>query len=510
MGDTHPFMNPAFGRLLALVSVFLIAFVSVSSMRTCRAGGDLRSLVPWLKEDDGRFRPEEGKLAERAPLDFGDVEVLSRLNDEYAKLTEAVVPSVVSIDTAGVKTERLFDVWGRTQVRRYPTQGQGSGVIVTEQGHVVTNHHVIAGQQQIHVTLHDGEVYPATLVGEDTMLDIAVLRIEAKREFTPLKLGDSSKAQVGQMVFAVGNPFGLGETITQGIISAKERSLSDNQRDLFQTDAAINPGNSGGPLVNLLGEIIGINVAIFSQDKENPGFQGVGFSIPANDVRDSLLQILKRGRPIRGFLGLQMRDLDMVVRSALKYDGEYGTAVLAVTPNSPAEKAGLRKFDVVLSYAGVKIKSYVELRRLVEETGVGESVAMEVWRGGETLTLNALITEAGSVSSEATGAESTGGKTRDAGEVLESLGIEVRDLSTLERAQGYSGVVVTGVARGALAVDRVMAGDLIQAVNHSEVRTAREFLRHLAVSAAVQETTLQLVRGGSAVRVTLPALPRRN
>ena len=217
---------------------------------------------------------------------------------------------------------------------------------------MVTNHHVIAGQQKIQVTLHNGKTYPAHLIGEDTLLDIAVLKIDANETFTPLKLGDSAQAQVGQMVFAVGNPFGLGETVTQGIISAKERSLSDNQRDLFQTDAAINPGNSGGPLVNLRGEIIGINVAIFSPDKENPGFQGVGFSIPANDVKDALYQILERGRPIRGFLGVQMRDLDPSVRAALQYEGENGSAILGISPGSPAQAAGLQAWDVVVSFNG--------------------------------------------------------------------------------------------------------------------------------------------------------------
>src|SRR5690606_30307058 len=179
----------------------------------------------------------------------------------------------------------------------------GSGVIVSKEGHVVTNQHVISGQKQIQVTLYDKKVYPATLIGQDPQLDIAVLRIEANgAEFRPLKFGDSSQVRQGQIVFAIGNPFGLGETITKGIISAVERSLSDTQRDLFQTDAAINPGNSGGPLVNLQGEIIGINSAIYTPDRLNPGFQGVGFSIPANDVRDTLFAILERGRPIRGYL----------------------------------------------------------------------------------------------------------------------------------------------------------------------------------------------------------------
>ncbi|MEN9974073.1 MAG: hypothetical protein RLZZ282_79 [Verrucomicrobiota bacterium] len=372
-------MNPAFRRLVALVAVFLISFIVVFAMRTCGKGE--------------RFRAEPFTLPDKAPLALGDVEMLSRLNDEYVNVTRAVVPSVVSIDTAGVRTERLLDVWGRTRLRSFPTQGQGSGVIVTREGHVMTNHHVIAGQQQIQVTLHDGKTHLAHLIGEDTLLDVAVLKIDANETFTPLKFGDSSKAQVGQLVLAVGNPFGLGETVTHGIISAKERSLSDNQRDLFQTDAAINPGNSGGPLVNVRGELIGINVAIFSPDKENPGFQGVGFSIPSNDVKDALFQILERGRPTRGFLGVQMRDLDRTVRSVLGYDGVEGSVVLSISPGSPAQRAGLEPRDVVRSINGTLIRSASQLFAVVQTTRIGDAVTLEVWRNGRLLELKATITE---------------------------------------------------------------------------------------------------------------------
>ncbi len=506
-------MNPASRRLLALLAVFITAFVVVTAFRTWRSGGELSDLIPWPSKKTGQFRPEAFTLSDRAPLDLGEVELLSRLNTEYAKLTEAVVPSVVSIDTTGVRSERLFDVWsGGIHVRNYPTQGQGSGVIVTKEGHVMTNHHVIEGQKSIRVTLHGGKSYDAHLIGEDTLLDIAVLKIDADETFVPLKMGDSSQVRVGQIVMAVGNPFGLGETVTQGIISAKSRSLSDNQRDLFQTDAAINPGNSGGPLVNLRGEIIGINVAIFSPDKLNPGFQGVGFSIPSNDVKDSLLQILERGRPIRGFLGItQARDVDATVRAVLKYDGESGAAVLGVLPGSPAQTAGLQYGDIVRSVDGEKIKSSSQLIALVQRAKVGELITMDVWRKGETLELKATIAESGvaKLPGQLPGGDTAQGRTRDSDEVLRAMGIQARDLSEPERLSGYRGAVVTGVAADGLAVGKVKAGDLILAVNNSRIGSANEFLLYLAASAAVQDTTLHLVRDGQAVRVTLPALPRQ-
>ena len=503
-------MNPAFRRLLALAAVFLTAFVAVSALRTWRSGGDLRSLIPGFSKKTGQFQPEAFTLPEKAPLELGDVELLSRLNNEYARLTEAVVPSVVSIDTAGIRSEQLLDIWGQTRVRNYPTQGQGSGVIVTKEGHVVTNHHVIAGQQKIQVTLHGGKAYTARLIGEDTLLDIAVLKIDSNEVFTPLKMGDSSQAQVGQIVLALGNPFGLGETVTQGIISAKERSLSDNQRDLFQTDAAINPGNSGGPLVNLRGEVIGINVAIFSQDKQNPGFQGVGFSIPSNDVKEALFQILERGRPIRGFLGVQMRDLDPTVRAAIGYEEDDGAAILGVSPGSPAEAAGLQGWDVVRSLNDEKIHSATQLFTLVQRARVGDAITLDVWRKGKSMKVKATIAESGAAASGQPPSVATNqGRTRDPEEVLKALGIQVRDLSAPERLRGYRGVVVTSVAENGLATAQVRVGDLVIGVNNLRVGSASEFFLHLAASAAVQDTSLQVFREGQVLRLNLPALPRQ-
>ncbi len=503
-------MNHAFRRLLALAAVFLTAFVAVSALRTWRSGGDLRSLIPGFSKKTGQFQPEAFTLPDKAPLDLGDVELLSRLNNEYARLTEAVVPSVVSIDTAGIRSEQLLDIWGQTRVRNYPTQGQGSGVIVTKEGHVVTNHHVIAGQQKIQVTLHGGKAYTARLIGEDTLLDIAVLKIDSNEAFTPLKMGDSSQAQVGQIVLALGNPFGLGETVTQGIISAKERSLSDNQRDLFQTDAAINPGNSGGPLVNLRGEVIGINVAIFSQDKQNPGFQGVGFSIPSNDVKEALFQILERGRPIRGFLGLQMRDLDPTVRAALGYEEDHGAMILGVSPSSPAEAAGLQPWDVVRSLNDEKIHTATQLFSLVQRSRVGDVIVLDVWRKGEWSQVKATIAESGAAASgQLPSAAASQGRTRDPEEVLDAIGIQVRDLLVPERLRGYRGVAVTAVAENGIAASQVRVGDLILGVNNSRISSASEFFLHLAASAAVQDTSLQVFREGQVLRLNLPALPQQ-
>ncbi len=500
-------MNQGIRRLFALAVVFFCTFAIVSALRIWRGYGYPRFFSG--NGQTGEFRKEPYTLPSKAPLDLGDVELLSRFNAEYAKLTSAVVPSVVSIDTIGMRTEQLLDFTGRSRIRSYPTQGQGSGVIVTQEGHIVTNHHVISGQQEIRVTCHDGKTYPATLVGEDTLLDIAVLKIDStEKDFKPLKFGDSLDVQVGQLVLAIGNPFGLGETVTQGIISAKERSLSDNQRDLFQTDAAINPGNSGGPLVNLRGEIIGINVAIYSKDRENPGFQGVGFSIPSNDVRDALFQILERGRPIRGYLGVQLRDLDQSVRAALNYPEGDGAAVLGVSPSSPAEKSGLQPWDIVVAYNGETIRTTGQLIALVQRTKVGSEVKLGVWRAGKTFDLKASIIESGGPSTDDKNPKQS--RTRNAAETLQTIGIEVRDFSLEERLTGAAGVLVTRVIPNTLAAGRIKPGDQIIAVNQTRVGDANEFYLHLAAAAATQPTNISLIRGGRVLRVGFPELSGQN
>jgi serine protease Do len=492
----------AIKRFLALLLVFAAFFLLVTAMRTWRAGGDFSAFIPSFLRKTEANRSEAFTASDKPALNLSDVEIISRLNQEYARLTKSVVPSVVSIDTAGVRTEQLMDFFGRSSVRSYPTQGQGSGVIVSKEGHVITNHHVIAGQNKIRITLHGGKTYGATMIGEDPLLDIAVIKIDSNETFTPLKLGDSSQVEVGQLVFAVGNPFGLGETVTQGIISAKERSLSDNQRDLFQTDAAINPGNSGGPLVNLTGEIIGINVAIYSRDRDNPGFQGVGFSIPSNEIREVLEQIIRRGRPIRGFLGVQLRDLDPAVRFELGYMQGAGSAVLGTTPGAPAEKAGLISGDVVVSYNGEGIKDTAHLISLVQRSGIGKKVKMSVWRKGKLIDLEAVINEATTspVDSEIT----PGGKPQDNLEILKKVGIEVRDLTAPEQALGYRGVLVTALLAEGKAAGILRPGDLILSLNHHRINSANEFYLHLAASVAVQTTSLAVLRDGSPFRLNLP------
>jgi S1-C subfamily serine protease len=494
---------------LTLLGVFLVAFVAVYAFRAVREGRGVFDFFKPTREAASATRPEVFTLPQAPPLELEDVELLSRLNNEYARLTRAVVPSVVSIDTAGVRTVRQLDAWGQPRLRQLPVQEQGSGVIVTIEGHVVTNYHVIADKQQLQVTLHDGKSYPATLIGEDRVLDIAVLKIEGEGPFTPLMFGDSDKAQVGQLVFAVGNPFGLGETVTQGILSARDRSLSDTQRDLLQTDAAINPGNSGGPLVSLRGEIIGINVAIFAPDRANPGFQGVGFSIPANDVKDSLLAILESGRPVRGFLGVGVEDLTPAWRSRLGFQGAAGAVVAMVAGDSPAEASGLALNDVILTFNGEPVRGSRHLLGLVQRTRAGTPVDLGIWRAGNEMTLRAVIAEAATKATTAAPPETTATappspQARE--QILSAIGVNVRDLSMEERLRGYRGVVVTTVSPDGSASEVMQPGDLIVGVNQQPIPGQREFYDMLATSAASQATVLWIRRAGQNFRVNVPAV----
>jgi serine protease Do len=499
-------MNGALRRILILLAIFVAAFLAVFALRATRETlGFLGFFKPDRQSQNPAKRPEVFTLPDAPPLDLEDVELLSRLNNEYARLTHAVVPSVVSIDTAGIRTVRQFDAWGQPRLRQLPVQEQGSGVIVTIEGHVVTNYHVIADKQQLQVTMHDGKSYPATLIGEDRVLDIAVLKIEGEGPFKPLKFGDSDSAQVGQMVFAVGNPFGLGETVTQGILSARDRSLSDTQRDLFQTDAAINPGNSGGPLVSLRGEIIGINVAIFAPDRANPGFQGVGFSIPANDVKDSLVAILQSGRPVRGFLGVGVEDLTPKWREMLGYTGP-GAVVGMVARDSPAEASGLAVNDVILTFNGEQIRGSRHLLGLVQRTRAGTPVELGIWRAGSEQTLRAVIAEAVASGVGAKAVSPSAATAEEQAKILTAIGVEARDLTMEERLRGFRGVVVTTVAPEGSAAKVLQAGDLVIAINQQPVTTNQEFNQQLAISAAAQPTTLWVHRGGQNFRVSIPAV----
>ena len=313
--------------------------------------------------------------------------LLSKLDREFTALVSRVLPSVVSIeaipaDSVDPRVQMLRFLFGGDHPNLRPS---GSGVIVSQNGHVVTNLHVVNNARAVQVQLADGRTLSAKFVGADGPSDIALLKIEAEG-LQALPFGDSDKVNVGQMVFAVGNPLGLQETVTQGIVSAKgRRALSEAANEFFQTDAAINPGNSGGPLVNLEGEIIGINNSI------SPQGQGIGFAIPSNTVRRVFENIRDHGRFIRPWFGAYMRSLTPRLAQQLGLPDASGVLILLVYEGSPAEKGGLKPGDVIIEFNGKTVRDLIDLRNRVAETDVGQEIDMRVRREGKELSLRTVV-----------------------------------------------------------------------------------------------------------------------
>ena len=319
-------------------------------------------------------------------IDVKDVQVLAALDAEYTRLTAAVMPAVVSIATTRSVARAPF-------LPPREEQSLGSGVIVSHEGHILTNHHVVAGVGTIVVQLIDGRHLPAQLIGTDEVTDIAILKITAP-DIVPLPLGDSDAVRVGQMVFAVGNPFGFQASVTQGIISGRDRRASeDSGVEFLQTDAAVNEGNSGGPLLNLRGEIIGINSRIFSRTQQT-AWLGISFAIPANVARRALESVLKTGRIVRGYLGVTMLALTPEIARQLGLPDTSGALVLEVLPGSPAALAGLQPRDLIRRFNGRPVSDIYALRERLAETDMQSKVTLGILREGREQTLTAEIVEA--------------------------------------------------------------------------------------------------------------------
>jgi len=346
-----------------------------------------------------RRTPEKYTLARETGIDPKQIASLDALNRERRVLVSSVIPSVVAIKTSKrIATRRPYELDPFEFFFRNPRQFRnpndmalvqnalGSGVIVTNEGHIITNNHVVDQVDEIEVQLSDGRAKKARLVGADADVDLAVLKID-EPGLKPLKLADSDTVQTGDFVLAIGNPFGFEETVTDGIISSKGRpNRSDMFGDLLQTNAAINPGNSGGPLVNLHGEVIGINTAIISG---SGGSQGIGFAIPSNTVRTALESLLKQGRIIRGYLGILAR----AAQPGQSNPDSDGVVVDEVLPNSPAAQAQLRKGDVIRKFNGHEIKNFPTLRSLVAQAELNKKAELEISRDGKPLKVTTEIRE---------------------------------------------------------------------------------------------------------------------
>ena len=316
----------------------------------------------------------------------------------FADLAEKLMPSVVNISTTqtivtksnpfpgfefppGSPFEDMFKEFGTPQQRK--ASALGSGFIIDPKGIVITNNHVIQGAEDILVRVNGDEEYEATIVGTDPLSDLAVLQIKSERKFQPVKLGDSDKARIGDWVIAIGNPFGLGGTVTSGIISARNRNIGMSRyEDFIQTDASINQGNSGGPLFNMDGDVIGINTAIIGQS----GSIGIGFSIPSNNAKIVIDQLINYGETKRGWLGVRIQIVTKEIADAEKLEKPMGALVVSVAEGSPSEKGGIKAGDIILEFDGKLINEMKELPLIVAQTEVGKTVDVRIWRSKREVT----------------------------------------------------------------------------------------------------------------------------
>ncbi len=320
----------------------------------------------------------------------------------FADLAERLMPSVVNIATTttittqsnpfpfqfppGSPFEDMFRDFGTPQQRK--TSALGSGFIIDEKGIVVTNNHVIQGAEDIFVRVNGDKDFKAKVIGADSGMDLAVLQIESDEKFTPVKFGDSSNSRIGDWVIAIGNPFGLGGTVTAGIISARNRSIGlSRYEDFIQTDASINQGNSGGPLFNMDGEVVGINTAILGQS----GSIGIGFAIPSNSAKKVINQLVEFGETKRGWLGVRIQTVSEEIAEVEKLDRPRGALVASVAENSPSDKAGIKAGDIILEFDGQLIDQMRELPKIVAETDVGKKVKVKVWRNKREITKEIIL-----------------------------------------------------------------------------------------------------------------------
>jgi serine protease Do len=435
----------------------------------------------------------------------------------FAPVVRKVLPAVVNISSSKVvKTPTAFhgqipdelrqffgdSSQGRRGIEREPQeqreQGLGSGVIVSPEGYILTNNHVVDEATDVKVTLSDKREFKARVIGADPKTDIAVLKIDASA-LPSIVIGDSSKVQIGDYALAVGNPFGVGKTVTMGIVSATGRTNLgiEAYEDFIQTDAPINPGNSGGALINDRGELVGINTAILSHGSE--GNQGIGFAVPVNLARTVMDQILKNGKVTRAYLGIVPQDVTPAMAKAFGEKEPHGALVGDVSPNSPAQRSGLLKGDIILELNGKPVEDANQLRMTISMMSPDAAVTLKVFRGGAerqvAVKLAELPVKEASVRSEPAGARS----------VLSGVAVEDVDAQTARQLglpANTAGVVVTKISPSSPAVDSgLRRGDVIQEVNRQPVRNTSDFER--AMRDSKDQTLLLVNRQGSTLYVAV-------
>ena len=435
------------------------------------------------------FNISSATIAKDAPASFAD-------------LAERLMPSVVNISTTTTVTTRsnpfpfqfppgspfedMFKDFGTPQERK--TSALGSGFIISEDGIVVTNNHVIEGAEDVYVRVNGDQEFKAKILGADPGMDLAVLKMESDQKFIPVEFGDSDKARIGDWVLAIGNPFGLGGTVTAGIISARNRSIGlSRYEDFIQTDASINQGNSGGPLFNMDGDVVGINTAILGQS----GSIGIGFSIPSNSAKRVINQLIEFGETKRGWLGVRIQTVTKEIAEVEKLDKPRGALVASVAEGSPSDKGGIKPGDIILEFDGKPIKEMGELPKIVAQTDVGKNVDVKIWRNKreiiKVITLGRLETS-----------EDFKQKTiitEKPKEVeIEGLKVTVRlidkkDIEDRQLPKNTTGVLITKIAEDS-PVNYLQTGDIIVEAQKKKINTIGDLENIIKITLRSSEKTL--------------------
>ncbi len=438
---------------------------------------------------------------------FSSISNSQNIPNSFADLAEKLMPSVVNISTTQTVVTRsnpfpnfqfppgspfgdMFKEFGTPQERQ--SSALGSGFIIDEKGILVTNNHVIEGAEDIVVQVNGEKKFKAKVIGADPLSDIAVLKIESKEKFLPVRFGDSDKARIGDWVIAIGNPFGLGGTVTSGIISARNRSIGlSRYEDYIQTDASINSGNSGGPLFDMNGDVIGINTAILGRS----GNVGIGFSIPSNSAKIVIDQLIEFGETKRGWLGVRIQDVTKEIAEVEKLDEPRGALVASVAPNSPSEKAGVKSGDIILEFNGEKINQMKELPIIVARTEVGKKVKVKIWRNKKeiikTITLGRLETSEDFKISEKK--EELPKET-----LIENLNIKVRklsdqDIKTRNLPNQTNGLVITSIEKNSPLTGSIEVNSIILEAQKKKIRNVEDLNQALNQVLNSNQKTILLV-----------------
>ncbi len=427
----------------------------------------------------------------------------------FADLAEKLMPSVVNISTTttvvtntnpfpgfefppGSPFEDMFKEFGTPQKRK--SAALGSGFIIDEKGIVITNNHVIQDSEDIVVRVDGDKEYKAIIIGQDPLSDIAVLQIESKERFKPVKFGNSDKARIGDWVIAIGNPFGLGGTVTAGIISARNRSIGlSRYEDYIQTDASINSGNSGGPLFDMNGDVIGINTAILGKG----GSIGIGFSIPSNSAKKVVDQLIKFGETKRGWLGVRIQIVTAEIADVEKLDEPRGALVASVAEKSPSDKAGIKAGDIILEFDGTQIKEMKELPIIVAQTEVGKTVEVKVWRNKKVITkkikLGRLETSSDFKEKETKNTET------EITEFLEIKSLKIiarlltkKDIAIRKLPNQTTGLVITSIDRNS-PINYLNEGDIIVEAQKKKIKSKKDLEDIINEALKANQKTILLV-----------------